>query len=212
MMRPSRRDLRIGFSLMEILIVIAIVGILAALVFGVVGRAKDSAFSTVDISNMRQIYAAIVLYEDSNNEMAPPTLLDLYPTWVSSQDVFRAPTDPVRKPNPKLGGYSAEMFFGSDRRSPFRISFGYLKVFPPYDKLQGEWLKKRTDPLIGMLASPWHGTPRKSHFEGRGLFDDFGPPMDGPILRINMDGSFFRLPRNRYQDVVGSVQDFFFLR
>lgn len=200
-----------GFSLVEILVVMVIIGVLSALIFAVIGRAKDMGLRTVDISNMRQIYTAITLYEDAHDEIAPPTLLDLYPSWVSAKEIFHAPTDPVRSPNPMLGGYAAKLFYDSDRRSPFRISYGYLKVYPPFDQNLYKWREKRDDSQVGMLACPWHGDSQQSHYR-KGAFDDFGPPMDGPILRINMDGSFFLLPSNRDKLAVGSVRDLFYNR
>lgn len=59
--------MRKGFSLVEILVVLFIVAIVAAIIFPVFSRAKDQAKNTVCVSNLRQVYAAMKLYESDND-------------------------------------------------------------------------------------------------------------------------------------------------
>jgi prepilin-type N-terminal cleavage/methylation domain-containing protein/prepilin-type processing-associated H-X9-DG protein len=60
-----------AFSLIELLVVIAIIAVLAALLLPVLGRAKESARSTVCISNLHQIGIALQVYVDGNNNRLP---------------------------------------------------------------------------------------------------------------------------------------------
>lgn len=84
---------RKGFTLIEILIVIAIIGILAALLFPVFAGARNSARKATDISNGRQLAIAMALYTAdydgiyaSNNWGAAFVLLDPY---LKSTEVWR---------------------------------------------------------------------------------------------------------------------------
>jgi prepilin-type N-terminal cleavage/methylation domain-containing protein len=61
-----------AFTLIELLTVIAIIGILASILIPTVGRVREAARRTVDASNIRQIGQASLIYANDNNERLPP--------------------------------------------------------------------------------------------------------------------------------------------
>ncbi len=98
-----------GFTLMELLVVMAIIAILTSILLPALGRAKQRAYSIACVSNLRQLGVALHLYvEDNNNHLPvcawplpsqstnnpplPPITTTLMPN-VKSNAVFRCPAD-----------------------------------------------------------------------------------------------------------------------
>ncbi len=67
---PTGRASR-AFTLVELLVVIVIVGILAALLLAVLGRTKVKAENAVCVNNFRQLGIAVRTYVGENNERLP---------------------------------------------------------------------------------------------------------------------------------------------
>ncbi|RYZ68478.1 MAG: DUF1559 domain-containing protein [Proteobacteria bacterium] len=64
-----------GFTLAEILVVLAIVTVLAALLFPVFARVRENGRSTQCVSNLKQIYLAWQMYtEDSDGRVMPTSI------------------------------------------------------------------------------------------------------------------------------------------
>jgi prepilin-type N-terminal cleavage/methylation domain-containing protein len=68
--QPGRRR-DAGFTLVELLTVIAIIGVLAAIIIPTVGKVRESAQRTVDASNLREILKAAMLYANDHNDRLP---------------------------------------------------------------------------------------------------------------------------------------------
>lgn len=201
--------------MIELLVVIAVIAVLAAILFPALASAKKKAKEPVDISNMRQLYMAICMYED-DYENTSPASLGLVASYVNAPQLFASPGDVLRTPYPDNLWPAHALMPCEGGTSLFKISYAYLKSFPPNDENAERWNLLRNNSQIGILGSPWSGVPQSSrNFSipcDDGVVDSLGPPMVGPILRVNMDGSFYRLAKNRSMDAVGVTADLFFDR
>jgi prepilin-type N-terminal cleavage/methylation domain-containing protein len=73
---------RPGFTLVEILIVTAIVALLAALLFPAFAKARESARQTSCLSNLHQIGMAVTMYSQDNGGRYPFSLAGLVPSQI----------------------------------------------------------------------------------------------------------------------------------
>src|SRR5262245_12492359 len=83
-MKPQR-NVSPAFTLIELLMVIGIIGILAALLLPVLARAKEKARAIVCLKNLKQDQLAWVLYADDNRDQIAPNRSVTSPTafsWV----------------------------------------------------------------------------------------------------------------------------------
>lgn len=68
-----------AFTLIELLTVIAIIGVLAAIIIGSVSKIRDAARRSTCVSNLRQIGAAFPLYAADNKGLYPAPRQATYP-------------------------------------------------------------------------------------------------------------------------------------
>jgi prepilin-type N-terminal cleavage/methylation domain-containing protein/prepilin-type processing-associated H-X9-DG protein len=87
-----------GFTLIELLVAIAIIAILAAMLFPVFAKARDKARQVSCLSNLRQLGCAVMTYVQDYDEFFPPSGIFQAPRWdarlmpyVKNQGVYKCP-------------------------------------------------------------------------------------------------------------------------
>ena len=69
--RSPASEVRGGFTLVELLVVLAVIALLAALLLPALSKAKESARATQCLNQMRQLGMAVRLYADENGDTFP---------------------------------------------------------------------------------------------------------------------------------------------
>ncbi len=86
----------LGFTLMEMLVVIAIIVVIAALLFPVFTQAKIRAFETTENSNLHQLGIAHGLYVADNDDQTPGSSMHVIGAKYAPPIVAASPLDPFR--------------------------------------------------------------------------------------------------------------------
>ena len=87
---------RSGFTLVELLCVIVIISILAAISVTGVRMAREKARQTSCMSNLRQIGVALVTYRGDHSGSNPNWISNLYPTYIDDLSVYVCRSDVTR--------------------------------------------------------------------------------------------------------------------
>lgn len=102
---------RYGFTLVEILVVVAILGILTAILFPVFATAREKSRASACISNYHQVGLAIHMYSDDFDGYTPPDggsfsglIADCRP-YLHTDAVFSCPDDFDRVKEGRAGSY-----------------------------------------------------------------------------------------------------------
>ena len=146
---------RCAFTLVEILVVLGIITLLAALLFTVFSRVREGGRRTVCVSNQKQIYAAFQLYLADNNGVYPKEYdldhqkeggwVDSIAALATSPAIFHCPSDsrwPMREIMATNGGRSLPSSYIVNRRVLTKIDIG---VKPGHE---------RAFPFRGTIVSP----------------------------------------------------------
>jgi prepilin-type N-terminal cleavage/methylation domain-containing protein len=92
-----RKPLLNAFTLVEMLVVIAIIATLAALLFPAIGGMQERGKATQDLNNLRQVGLATQMYlNDNDGTFFPATkiwMTELEPKYIGAWKVFQSPFD-----------------------------------------------------------------------------------------------------------------------
>lgn len=83
---------RRAFTLVEMLAVIAVIGVLAGLVFPAIQKARDKAKMAKCANNIKQFGHAIDVFKMDHQDF-PDWLSNLYPSYVDSKEMYICPAD-----------------------------------------------------------------------------------------------------------------------
>jgi type II secretory pathway pseudopilin PulG len=135
-------------------VVIAIIALLAAILYPTLFTSKAQAQATRCRSNLRQIGLAVQIYRDDFDEL-PPHLSTLYPAYVSDARLFVCPSDPQQ------GHRSGNDFLEGDLYLKSGVSYDYLPNWSEALKLN--WWKPpphygpgRWESLTPLSQCAWH--------------------------------------------------------
>lgn len=71
---------RLGFTVLELLVAVAVVGLLSTLLLPAIGRAKAKARRALCLSNLRQVNLGVRMYADDSEDVAPRAPEETDPT------------------------------------------------------------------------------------------------------------------------------------
>jgi len=148
--QQSARSTCCAFTLVELLVVIAVIATLAALLLPAFSRAKESGRATVCLGNLHQLGIALQLYAQENNNRLPYMRDQIFPgtnelagpdlvlsTQVANVAVLRCPSDNQHVFEQTRSSYSWNNLLNgqdADHLSAFGITFDTHQVPLMYDK------------------------------------------------------------------------------
>jgi prepilin-type N-terminal cleavage/methylation domain-containing protein len=204
-----------AFTLVELLVVLAVIVILASILFPVFARAKSASLRATCVSNYRQLSVATGLYLADYDDYYMPvnhqpasepnsrndrTWVQLVLPYVRVFSVFQCPADTSERPRAEamfdqdlVPGDTFSRYYTASLRS--NVAYNYLYL----------------SPVVGSMST-WHAQPRSStdiespsstivYVDSVWSRDDGGNPTGG--------GSWLVMPPCRYSDEGGQRIDTF---
>lgn len=141
-----------AFTLIELLTVIAIIGVLAAILIPTVGAVRKRASTTVDMSNLRQIGQGIQLHMNDNKGLLPnnKTLIAGTSTGTGQPDrwSFQEAVDRYFGKGPKFTATSIYNFLSRGNMWYSRFAETYEGFTPPAGYLQTQPVAYGYNPYV----------------------------------------------------------------
>lgn len=173
-----------GMTLMELLTVIVIIALLAALLLPVFVQVRKRGYEPVCISNLRQLHIAFSLYVDDYAGVYPRRVKYLQP-YVKDRRIPRCPADPI----PEGVATYHDPFI--PREQWFETSYYYIGeeflcfIGVTEGGKEVDYLERlrQQDPNHGIMVCLLHGEPKGERITAPEL------DMRGKVLRLRLDGS-----------------------
>ena len=187
--RPDRSaagsNARHGFTLIEVLVVIAIVALLIGILLPALGRAKESARRTVCQARLRSLTTATVLYaQDNDSRIVDASGVD------APGGGFERPFDDV------VHMFSQVRNRISVESAPVNVDFPEEFRFGAYDRLV-QYMDGNVDQIHhgGSSVEEFFACPNSDRFlENRGRIDDMEEREGKPFPYIEFpSGTYFRI-------------------
>jgi prepilin-type N-terminal cleavage/methylation domain-containing protein/prepilin-type processing-associated H-X9-DG protein len=153
---------RKGFALIELLTVIAIIAILAAILFPVFATVRETARRTSCMSNMRQLGIAALAYAQDNDEQLPSaysvgwmagwctdfTWRQRILPYVKNTDIYACPSGKRARglkcwngaTIPYLGHYGANVYWGYRAATPLALFSAPAETYLMGENEESDWV------------------------------------------------------------------------
>ncbi|BCW94672.1 MAG: prepilin-type N-terminal cleavage/methylation domain-containing protein [Fimbriimonadales bacterium] len=173
---------RRAFTLMELLVVVAIIALLVALITPVVFHVLERSRQSACISNLRQIGIAIKSYQEDYGGVYPENLARTQP-YVKSAELYLCPSDPTR----------GKGVIGEGLDTSYLSILRFLHAAMTDRERTPDVVSARvlmaTDPNYGLVVCQSHGTRETP---GEDTLISYGS-HSGLILRLRNDASVARV-------------------
>ena len=182
-MRSSWRSRRVrAFTLVEMLIVVAIVGVLAAMLLPALGRSKAQAKLMSCRNRLRNVGIGLRLYADEREDAFPvSTCVDgphaelteaLHDEYIQDARNFYCPceTNPLRRYSPENfeAGRIGYFYYSCREASKNRDVSGFLRIDVPWPRE----LRSTMEPDIWVMSDCWfrgESTPHQEYQKGMNI-------------------------------------------
>lgn len=203
--RPlRRRDRKQAFTLIEMLVVTAIIALLAAILFPVFARARESARRASCQSNLRQIGLGALQYVQDYDEVLPSPVYGttrknsedyyrwqdaIYP-YVKSTQIYRCPSEGGKTGNMSYSYQTSIGASGYKRNGSYAINSLYRNsaIAPvSYLDLNGTQTTRKISSIGVPAETVWvvEGTANKYEVDGKDRTDDPQYYFDSPYPHIS---------------------------
>jgi prepilin-type N-terminal cleavage/methylation domain-containing protein len=176
-----KRVTRLGFTLVELLVVISILAILAALTLAGVAQARRWSLESNCIFNLRQIGQAFTMYVDVYGSRPNFSYQLMAGGYLKDSRLLVCPADPTGN----LAGIDvANGRRAQDPPDPIPVSYYYAGRY--LSEVFWDRLMEQMGPAAGIVACQVHGTQVGDPTRG-GI-----TAYEGKVLRLQVDGAVVR--------------------